>query len=144
MSSLPESADPHATSAAPRPGSAETPRGSAEIGPGSHPIESGPGALEPGSSAIEPGSNAVEPGSNAIKDVPFDQYQRYRITADVARLLADAPAARPVHAGGLAAPPTVLDVGGHHTDAWGYPRRPIQEFLPELKTVTLDVADNPL
>jgi SAM-dependent methyltransferase len=69
-------------------------------------------------------------------DVPFDQYQRYRITADVARTLADGAAG--------AAAPRVLDVGGHHTDPWGRPRRPIRDFLPELPTITLDVTANPL
>ena len=38
----------------------------------------------------------------------------------------------------------MLDVGGHHTDFWGRPRRPIAEFLPELSTVTLDVGPNPI
>jgi Methyltransferase domain len=43
-----------------------------------------------------------------------------------------------------AGPIRVLDVGGHHSDFWGRPRRPIAEFLPELDTVTLDVGLNPL
>jgi SAM-dependent methyltransferase len=62
-------------------------------------------------------------------DVPFDQYQRYRVTAE----LATAAAAR-----------RVLDVGGHHSDFWGRVRRPIADFLPDCYSVTLDVAANPL
>ena len=65
-------------------------------------------------------------------DVPFDQYQRYRLTSSVARAMADR------------GPVRVLDVGGHHTDFWGRPRRPIAEFLPDFATVTLDVGPNPL
>jgi len=41
-------------------------------------------------------------------------------------------------------PLRVLDVGGHHSDFWGRARRPIADFLPDLATVTLDVAKNPL
>ncbi len=71
-------------------------------------------------------------------DVPFDQYQRYRITADVAA------AATTRELPGSPATLRVLDVGGHHSDFWGRPRRPIADFLPNAATVTLDVAKNPL
>jgi hypothetical protein len=67
-------------------------------------------------------------------EAPFDQYQRYTITSAVARAMAEGD----THA------PRVLDVGGHHTDFWGRPRRPIAEFLPDLSTVTLDVGPNPI
>lgn len=111
-------------------------------------------------------------------DAPFDQYQRYRITAEVARALSDlaAPSGAPDTSGTLgkpdtprardewheqaehdalraqtassatdaAAPPRLLDVGGHHTDPWGRPQRPITAFLPDCASITLDVTDNPL
>jgi hypothetical protein len=60
-------------------------------------------------------------------DAPFDQYQRYAITAAIARAMGDAPA------------PRVLDVGGHHFDFWFRPRRPIAEFLPEAPSITIDL-----
>jgi SAM-dependent methyltransferase len=75
---------------------------------------------------------ASGPPDQGPLDVPFDQYQRYRVTADLAAAAA---------AGG---PLRVLDVGGHHSDFWGRPRRPIADFLPGLFTVTLDVPPNPL
>lgn len=62
-------------------------------------------------------------------EAPFDQYQRYMITSAVAHAMTGTP--------------RVLDVGGHHTDFWGRARRPIAEFLPTLRTVTLDVGPNP-
>jgi hypothetical protein len=65
-------------------------------------------------------------------DAPFDQYQRYRVTADLAR------------AAVAAAAPRVLDVGGHHSDFWGRVRRPIADFLPDFSTVTVDLSPNPL
>jgi hypothetical protein len=71
------------------------------------------------------------PPEQGTLDVPFDQYQRYRITADLAGAAGDATL-------------RVLDVGGHHSDFWGRVRRPIADFLPEAASVTLDVATNPL
>jgi hypothetical protein len=62
-------------------------------------------------------------------DVPFDQYQRYRVTADLA---------------GAAGLKKILDVGGHHSDFWGRPQRPIADFVPQAFSVTLDVGPNPL
>jgi hypothetical protein len=61
-------------------------------------------------------------------DAPFDQYQRYAITAAIARAMGRAPA------------PRILDVGGHHLDFWFQPRRPIAEFLPEAPSITVDLA----
>ena len=76
-----------------------------------------------------PSAPALEP-----LDAPFDQFQRYTIASDVARALATM----------MKAPPRVLDVGGHHTDFWGRPRRPIAEFLPESRSVSIDLPANPL
>lgn len=67
-------------------------------------------------------------------DAPFDQYQRYRLTADIASAMEDT----------AGVPPAVLDVGGSHIDFWGRFHRPIAEFLPGCRTVTLDLAANPL
>jgi hypothetical protein len=89
--------------------------------------EAAPRAVSP------PVSPAVSPEGYPL-EIPFDQYQRYRLTARVSRAMATD--------GGR--PPRVLDVGGHHSDFWGRPRRPIAEFLPDLRTVTLDVGPNPL
>jgi len=63
-------------------------------------------------------------------DVPFDQYQRYQIIVEIARSLADE----------LERPLSVLDVGGHFVDLDGRPRRPIGEFLPEWRTVSVDLS----
>lgn len=73
------------------------------------------------------GAAAGPPDQEPI-EAPFDQYQRYAITAAIARAM-----------GGPAAP-RVLDVGGHHLDFWFRPRRPIAEFLPEAPSITIDLA----
>lgn len=78
------------------------------------------------------GLSAEPPPEHGPLDVPFDQYQRYRVTADL------------ISAAGGASTTRVLDVGGHHSDFWGRVRRPIADFLPACWTVTLDVAANPL
>jgi hypothetical protein len=65
-------------------------------------------------------------------DAPFDQYQRYAITAAIARAM------------GGAAPPRVLDVGGHHLDFWFRPQRPIAAFLPESPSITVDLPRSAL
>jgi hypothetical protein len=75
---------------------------------------------------MTPGAPALEPA-----DSPFDQFQRYTVAQETARALA-----------ATGPPPRVLDVGGHHLDFWSRARRPIAEFLPELRTVTIDLADN--
>jgi hypothetical protein len=78
-----------------------------------------------------PGSAAAtetSPPQQEPIDAPFDQYQRYAITAAIARAM------------GGTAPPRVLDVGGHHLDFWFRPRRPIAEFLPEAPSITVDLA----
>jgi hypothetical protein len=72
-------------------------------------------------------SSGAPPEQDPI-DAPFDQYQRYAITAAIARAM------------GGAAPPRVLDVGGHHLDFWFRPRRPLAEFLPDAPSITIDLA----
>ncbi|MGH9197363.1 MAG: class I SAM-dependent methyltransferase, partial [Acidimicrobiia bacterium] len=67
-------------------------------------------------------------------DAPFDQYQRYRIAAEIGGFCRQT-------AGGL---PRVLDVGGSFHDLNGHPRLPIQEFLCDSFCVTVDVSLNPL
>jgi hypothetical protein len=66
-----------------------------------------------------------------LVEFPFDQYQRYRIVAELAE------AARG------AGPLRVLDIGGHHADFYGRPRRPIAEALPGASTLTVDLPPNP-
>jgi hypothetical protein len=82
--------------------------------------------------AAAAGAIPAEPPIQETIDAPFDQYQRYAITAAIARAM------------GGATPPRVLDVGGHHFDFWFRPRRPIAEFLPEAPSITVDLARNPL
>ena len=72
-------------------------------------------------------SMAAPPPAQDTIDAPFDQYQRYAITAAIARAMGGSP-------------PRVLDVGGHHLDFWFRPRRPIAEFLPEAPSITLDLS----
>lgn len=74
------------------------------------------------------GPAAAAPPHQEPIEAPFDQYQRYAITAAIARAMAGAAA------------PFVLDVGGHHLDFWFRPRRPIAEFLPDAPSVTVDLA----
>jgi SAM-dependent methyltransferase len=88
------------------------------------------------------GSSAEPPPEHGPLDVPFDQYQRYRVTADLISAAADAT--HGVSGASDAGAARVLDVGGHHSDFWGRVRRPIADFLPACWTVTLDVAPNPL
>jgi hypothetical protein len=70
-------------------------------------------------------SPATTPALDPI-DAPFDQYQRYAITAAVARAMAT-PA------------PQIVDVGGHHLDFWFQPQRPVAAFLPEARSITVDL-----
>jgi hypothetical protein len=64
-------------------------------------------------------------------EAPFDQYQRYMITSAVAHaMMREANGANRANAADSSRTLRVLDVGGHHTDFWGRPRRPIAEFLP--------------
>lgn len=76
----------------------------------------------------------MNPPTLTAIDAPFDQYQRYRLTGDLVDAL-DASS-------GTTA--SVLDVGGSHIDFWGRPHRPVAEFLPGRRTITLDVPPNPL
>lgn len=71
--------------------------------------------------------------TSPVVDSPFDQYQRYRIVAELVTA-ASGEAGRALR---------VLDVGGHHTDFYGGARRPIAEVLPSHATVTVDLAENP-
>lgn len=70
--------------------------------------------------------------------MPFDQYQRYRIAAEIAGEVAAAgtPATEP--------PPRALDVGGHYEGSGGVHRRPIRDFLPHWTTTTVDLGLYPL
>lgn len=68
-------------------------------------------------------------------EVPFDQYQRYRITAEIAIAVAEDASAASCR---------VLDVGGHYHDLEGRARRPIADFLPSFPTMTVDLTEAPL
>jgi hypothetical protein len=88
-------------------------------------------AAQPGTAGAG-GPVPAEPPIQETIEAPFDQYQRYAITAAIARAM------------GGATPPRVLDVGGHHFDFWFRPRRPLAEFLPEAPSITVDLPRNPL
>jgi hypothetical protein len=88
-------------------------------------------------------SGPAPPAQDPI-DVPFDQYQRYRVTAELATAARETAADAGVDGAGAPGALRVLDVGGHHSDFWGRVRRPIADFLPDCYSVTLDVASNPL
>lgn len=78
-------------------------------------------------------------GDRALRwplDVPFDQFQRYRVTAEIGHALESAL--------GLDRRPSALDVGGHFVDLYGRPRCPIREFLPSWRAVAVDLPQSPL
>jgi SAM-dependent methyltransferase len=69
--------------------------------------------------------------SDACLRMPFDQYERYRLTAELVRALrGEAPA-----------PARVLDVGGFFRNARGAGELPLLAFLPDDDVTTVDRAD---
>lgn len=67
--------------------------------------------------------------------LPFDQYQRYSAAAQVADLLRQ-------HLGRPSL--DVLDVGGLYRTRWGQALLPLAQFLPQDRTVTVDLMAEPL
>jgi SAM-dependent methyltransferase len=65
-------------------------------------------------------------------ELPFDQYQRYKVVQEVVRLIKAQQGARPLR---------VLDVGGVSNTRHGQLFFPIAHFLPEDETMVLDVQD---
>lgn len=90
-------------------------------------------AARAGAAAQRPAGAAAWP-----LDVPFDQYQRYRIAAEIAEEVAAAGTPATGHL------PRALDVGGHYEGSGGVHRRPIRDFLPHWTTTTVDLGLYPL
>lgn len=65
-----------------------------------------------------------------LLNIPFDQYQRYRVLKDIAEIIKNQTGNRDLK---------ILDVGGHSTTMEGKPWLPIKEFLPEDKTSVVDI-----
>lgn len=82
-----------------------------------------------------PGADQAQLGRWPL-DVPFDQYQRYRIVGEVADALRTSGSAPLVD--------RVLDVGGQHLDMDGQPRCPAQAFLPRWRTTVIDIPPHRL
>jgi ubiquinone/menaquinone biosynthesis C-methylase UbiE len=74
-------------------------------------------------------------GQFELVDLPFDQYQRYRLGADMATLFRS-----PDSGSGL----RVLDVGGFFRLMTGQVAFPIALFLPDDQTVTIDLVHHAL
>ena len=67
-----------------------------------------------------------------LTDLPFDQYQRYKVVQEIARLIKDQQQEQVLR---------VLDVGGFSHTYEGQPFLPIGLFLPEDEVTVLDVQD---
>ncbi len=65
-----------------------------------------------------------------LLNIPFDQYQRYRVLKDIAEIIKNQTGNRDLK---------ILDVGGHSTTMEGKPWLPVKEFLPEDKTSVVDI-----
>jgi hypothetical protein len=67
-----------------------------------------------------------------LTELPFDQYQRYKVVQEIARLIKDRQQASLLR---------VLDVGGLSHTYEGQPFLPLSLFLPEDEVTVLDVQD---
>ena len=67
-----------------------------------------------------------------LTELPFDQYQRYKVVQEIVRLIKDQQKASALK---------VLDVGGVSNTREGQLFFPISHFLPEDATMVLDVQD---
>jgi len=67
-----------------------------------------------------------------LTELPFDQYQRYKVVQEIARLIKDQQQVSALR---------VLDVGGLSHTYEGQPFLPISLFLPEDEITVLDVQD---
>ena len=69
----------------------------------------------------------------ALTELPFDQYQRYKVVQEIVRLVKSQQQGQALK---------VLDVGGLAHTREGQPFFPIARFLPEDETMVLDVQDH--
>ncbi len=65
-----------------------------------------------------------------LLNIPFDQYQRYRVLEDIVEIVKGQTGNRTLK---------ILDVGGHSITMEGKPWLPVKEFLPEDKTSVVDI-----
>lgn len=68
--------------------------------------------------------------SDELLNIPFDQYQRYRVLKDIAEIIKNQTGNHDLK---------ILDVGGHSITMDGKPWLPVKEFLPEDKTSVVDI-----
>ncbi|MBI4378642.1 MAG: glycosyltransferase family 2 protein [Nitrospinae bacterium] len=71
--------------------------------------------------------------SNELLNIPFDQYQRYRVLKDIVGIIKNQIENRPLK---------ILDVGGHSMTMDGKPWLPIKSFLSDDKIWVLDVPQS--
>ena len=66
-------------------------------------------------------------------NMPFDQYQRYRICQEVVNIIQEGIKLKPI---------TILDVGGYFKDAQGLDTLPIRKFFPQQPITAVDIVDS--
>ena len=67
-----------------------------------------------------------------LLDKPFDQYQRYRIVAEIIQIIKTQTGKKHLK---------ILDVGGYFKNSQGQDEFPIKDFLPDENIFVLDIAD---
>lgn len=67
-----------------------------------------------------------------LLDMPFDQYQRYRASEEVIRIIKKGTGRKKLK---------ILDVGGYFKNSEGQDTFPLMEFFPEDEVIVLDKAD---
>lgn len=67
-----------------------------------------------------------------LLDMPFDQYQRHRATAEIIAIIKKETDRKKLK---------ILDVGGYYKNAEGQDTFPLKEFLPDEEILVLDIAD---
>lgn len=67
-----------------------------------------------------------------LLDTPFDQYQRYRATEEIIRIIKKETGKKRLR---------ILDVGGYFKNSQGQDTLPLKEFLPEEDIFVLDMVE---
>src|SRR3989338_8339220 len=68
--------------------------------------------------------------NDELLNIPFDQYQRYRVLKDIVEIIKNPIGNSPLR---------ILDVGGHSITMEGKPWLPVKSFLSDDKIWVLDV-----
>ena len=68
--------------------------------------------------------------NDELLNIPFDQYQRYRVLKDIAEIIKNQTGNSPLR---------ILDVGGYSITMEGKPWLPVKEFLPEDRISVVDI-----